>query len=316
VTGYLARRLLLAVLLAFGSASVVFLVMHLAPGDAVLAALGEGAGLTPSQVLIKRHQLGLDASLPAQYAAWLWLLLHGDLGRSFIDNRVLAPDIVSYFGRTLELMAGAVAIALVLGIPAGLYSAARQDSRADVCLTGVTLLSISVPNFVLGTLLLLLVGLRLRWVPVGAFAAFSEDPWLHLRLLALPAFTLGVIQAAGIARMMRASTIEIKRSDYVRTAESKGLSEHAVLFRHMLRNALIPVVTLLGADIGRLMGGAVIVEFIFTWPGVSTLLLTATQQRDYPMVQGIVLIVACGFVLINLVVDVMNAYLDPRLRYG
>jgi peptide/nickel transport system permease protein len=175
---------------------------------------------------------------------------------------------------------------------------------------------ISIPSFVSGTLLLLFFGLRLRWLPVTGYVPFTDDPWHHLRLLVLPGVSLGLFMAAVVTRMTRSSMLEVKRSDYVRTARSKGLRERRVLFGHTLKNALIPVVTLTGVEVGSLLGGTVIIEFIFTWPGISTLLITAANRRDYPVVQGVVLVTAATFVLANLAVDILNAYLGPRIRYG
>jgi peptide/nickel transport system permease protein len=316
VRAYVLQRLVLALFLALGAASVVFFMIQLAPGDVVLAALGDAGGLTPEQVRAKREELGLDRPLPIQYAEWVGRILRGDLGASFVNGRPVARDIALNFPRTIELVVVALAIGLTLGIPAGVYSATHQDRWADHVLTGGSLLAVSVPSFVSGTLLLLFFGLQLRWLPVSGFVSFPDGPWLHLRLLVLPAMTLGLFMAAITTRMTRSTMIEVKRSDFVRTARSKGLPERLVLFRHTLKNALIPVVTLTGIEVGTLLGGTVIIEFVFTWPGVSTLLITAANRRDYPMVQGVVLVIAAAFVLINLLVDLLNAYLDPRIRYG
>ncbi len=313
---YVIQRLTLAVFLALGAASVVFFLIQLVPGDVVLAALGDAGGLTPEQVRVKREELGLDRPLPVQYVEWLGRVVRGDLGSSFVNGRPIGRDIALNFPRTIELVAVALWIGLLLGIPAGVYSATYQDRWPDYLLTGASLMAISVPSFVSGTLLLLLFGLELRWLPVSGFVSLAEAPWLHLKLLLLPAATLGLFMAAIVTRMTRSTVLEIKRSDYVRTARSKGLPERLVLFRHTLKNALIPVATLTGVEVGSLLGGAVIIEFVFTWPGVSTLLITAANRRDYPMVQGVVLVIAASFVLVNLFVDVLNAYLDPRIRYG
>ena len=313
---YVIRRLVLTLFLAVATGSVVFFAMHLAPGDVVQAAMGEAGGLTPEQVAIKRAALGLDRPLLVQYRDWLGGVVRGNLGVSFVNNRPIGHEVAIYFPRTLELMFAALVIGLLLGIPAGVYGAVHQDRWPDLLLTAASLTAVSIPNFVLGTLLLLLFGLRLGWQPVSGFVAYADNPWRHLRLRVLPAITLGLVEAAGIARMSRSSMIEVKFSDYVRTARSKGLPEQLVLFRHTLKNALVPVVTLMGVQIGRLMGGAVIVEFVFTWPGVSTLLIMATLRRDYPVIQGVVFVVAIVFVLINLFVDLLNVYLDPRIRYG
>jgi peptide/nickel transport system permease protein len=312
---YVLQRLLLAGLLALGAASVVFFMIQLAPGDAVLAALGEAGRLTPEQIQLKREELGLDRPLLVQYVEWLGRVGRGDLGTSFVTTRPVGQDIGLTFPRTVELVVVALALGLLVGIPAGVASATHQDRWPDFLLTGGTVALISVPSFVSGTLLLLLFGLRLRWLPVTGFVPVTDDPWLHLRLLVLPGLTLGLFMAAVIARMTRASMLEVKRSDFVRTARSKGLPERLVLFGHALKNALIPVATLTGIEVGGLLGGTVIIEYIFTWPGISTLLITAANRRDYPVVQGVVLVTATAFVLVTLAVDILNAFLDPRIQY-
>jgi peptide/nickel transport system permease protein len=316
VRTYIVQRLILAVFLALGAATVVFFLIQLAPGDVVLAALGDAGGLTPDQVATKRHELGLDRPLPVQYVEWLGRIVRGDLGVSFVNGRPIARDLALNFPRTLELVIVALAIGLAVGIPSGVASATNQDRWPDHLLTGGSLLAISVPSFVTGTILLLIFGLQLRWLPVSGFTSWSDDPLLHLRLLVLPGLTLGLFMAAIVMRMTRSTMLEVKRSDFVRTARSKGVPERLVLYRHMLKNALIPVVTLTGVEVGSLLGGTVIIELVFTWPGVSTLLITAANRRDYPTIQAVVLVIASAFVLINLLVDVLNAYLDPRIRYG
>jgi peptide/nickel transport system permease protein len=316
VRAYIAQRLILAVFLALGAATVVFFLIQLAPGDVVLAALGDAGGLTPEQVATKRHELGLDRPLPVQYVEWIGRIVRGDLGVSFVNGRPIARDLALNFPRTLELVIVALVIGLALGIPAGVASAIHQDRWPDLLLTSGSLLAVSVPSFVSGTILLLLFGLQLRWLPVSGFTSWSDDPVLHLRLLVLPGITLGLFMAAIITRMTRSTMLEVKRSDFVRTARGKGLPERLVLYRHLLKNALIPVVTLTGVEVGSLLGGTVIIELVFTWPGVSTLLITAANRRDYPTIQAVVLVIASAFVLINLLVDVLNAYLDPRIRYG
>ena len=313
---YVLQRLILAGFLALGAGTVVFFLIQLAPGDVVLAALGDAGGLTPEQVAVKRQELGLDRPLVVQYVEWLGRVVRGDRGVSVVNGRPIARDLSLNFPRTLELVAVALIIGLALGVPAGVTSAVHQNRWPDYLLTGGSLLAVSVPSFVSGTLLLLVVGLQLRWLPVSGFSSFADDPWLHLRLLVLPGCTLGLFMAAIVARMTRSTVLEVKQTDFVRTARGKGLPERAVLYRHMLKNALIPVVTLTGIEVGSLLGGTVIIELVFTWPGVSTLLITAANRRDYPMVQAVVLVIAAAFVLVNLLVDILNAYLDPRIRYG
>ncbi len=313
---YALQRLGLAFFLALGASLIVFFLIHLAPGDAVLAALGDAGMMTREQVQVKRHELGLDRSLLVQCGDWLAHLARGDLGVSFVNGRPIARDLATTFPRSIELVVAALLIGVLLGIPAGVYSTTHQDRWLDYLLTGLSLTAVSIPSFVSGMLVLLLFGLTLRWLPVSGYVSFADDPGQHLRLLILPAAALGLIMAATVTRMTRSAVLEVRRSDFVRTARAKGLPERLVLFYHTLKNALLPVVTLTGVEVGSLLGGTVIIEYVFTWPGMSTLLITAAQRRDYPVVQGVVLVTAFFFVLVSLLVDLLNAHLDPRIRDG
>ena len=313
---YALQRLVLSLFLALGAALIVFFSIHLAPGDAVLAALGDAGMMTREQVQVKRHELGLDRSLLVQCGDWLAHLARGDLGVSFVNGRPIARDLAATFPRSFELVVAALLIGVLLGIPAGVYSTTHQDRWLDYLLTALSLAAVSVPSFVSGMLVLLLFGLTLRWLPVSGYISFADDPGQHLQLLILPATALGLIMAATVTRMTRTAMLEVRRSDFVRTARAKGLPERVVLFYHTLKNALLPVVTLTGVEVGSLLGGTVIIEYVFTWPGMSTLLITAAQRRDYPVVQGVVLVTAFFFVLVSLMVDLLNASLDPRIRDG
>jgi peptide/nickel transport system permease protein len=313
---YALHRLVLSFFLALGAALIVFFSIHLAPGDAVLAALGDAGMMTREQVQVKRHELGLDRSLLVQCGDWLAHLARGDLGVSFVNGRPIARDLAATFPRSIELVVAALLIGVLLGIPAGVYSSTHQDRWLDYLLTALSLAAVSVPSFVSGMLVLLLFGLTLRWLPVSGYISFADDPGQHLQLLILPATALGLIMAATVTRMTRTAMLEVRRSDFVRTARAKGLPERLVLFYHTLKNALLPVVTLTGVEVGSLLGGTVIIEYVFTWPGMSTLLITAAQRRDYPVVQGVVLVTAFFFVLVSLMVDLLNASLDPRIRDG
>jgi peptide/nickel transport system permease protein len=313
---YALQRLVLSFFLALGAALIVFFSIHLAPGDAVLAALGDAGMMTREQVQVKRHELGLDRSLLVQCGDWLAHLARGDLGVSFVNGRPIARDLAATFPRSIELVVAALLIGVLLGIPAGVYSTTHKDRWLDYLLTALSLAAVSVPSFVSGMLVLLLFGLTLRWLPVSGYISFADDPGQHLQLLILPATALGLIMAATVTRMTRTAMLEVRRSDFVRTARAKGLPERLVLFYHTLKNALLPVVTLTGVEVGSLLGGTVIIEYVFTWPGMSTLLITAAQRRDYPVVQGVVLVTAFFFVLVSLMVDLLNASLDPRIRDG
>jgi peptide/nickel transport system permease protein len=313
---YALQRLVLSLFLALGASLIVFFSIHLAPGDAVLAALGDAGMMTPEQVQVKRHELGLDRSLLVQCGDWLAHLARGDLGVSFVNGRSIARDLAATFPRSVELVVAALLIGVLLGIPAGVYSTTHQDRWLDYLLTALSLAAVSIPSFVSGMLVLLLFGVTLRWLPVSGYISFADDPGQHLQLLLLPATALGLIMAATVTRMTRTAVLEVRQSDFVRTARAKGLPERLVLFYHTLKNALLPVVTLTGVEVGSLLGGTVIIEYVFTWPGMSTLLITAAQRRDYPVVQGVVLVTAFFFVLVSLLVDLLNASLDPRIRDG
>jgi peptide/nickel transport system permease protein len=312
---YVLRRLLVSAVLVFCAGTIVFLMIRLVPGDVVEVMLAEG---NPSQEVLqaRREALGLTRPLGQQYVLWIGGLLQGDFGQSLATQRPVGGDLATHLPRTLELVAAGVVLGMVLGIPTGIFAAIRRNTWADYVATTTSLVGLSIPNFVWGTLLLLVFGLILRWLPTAGFVSFQDDPRRHLQFLILPALTLGMTLAAVITRMTRSAMLEVLRQDYIRTALAKGLSNRAVEYRHALRNALIPVVTIIGIEVGSLLGGTVLIEFIFNWPGLSTLLINAAFKRDYPVVQAVALTIAGTFIIINLLVDVLNAYLDPRIRYG
>jgi peptide/nickel transport system permease protein len=312
---YLLGRIAVAIPLVLGIATAVFLMIRLVPGDVVQVLLAEG-NPSPEIVQARREALGLTRPLPEQYIIWMTGLLHADFGTSLATSRPVGGDLATYLPRTLELVILAVLTGAAIGIPAGIYAAMRRNAWADYLITTTSLFGLSVPNFVWGTALILVFGLFLRWFPTAGFVSFQEDPQRHVRLVVLPAVTLGLSLAAVITRMTRSALLEVLRQDYVRTALAKGLSHRAMQYRHALKNALIPVITLTGVEIGSLLGGTVLVEFVFNWPGLSTLLVNGAYKRDYPVVQAVVVVIAASFIAINLLVDIINAYLDPRIRYG
>ncbi len=314
MTAYLLRRLLTAVVLMLGVASLVFVTLHLIPGDVANIIAGERA--TPEQVAAVRHALGLDRALSVQYLAWLSHVLRGDLGKSLVSGRPVLADLIQQLPRTLELMLGALLVAVLIGVPTGVLAAVRRGRTTDLLVSSFGLVGLSVPNFVVGTLLALVLGVYLRWLPVSGFVSLSEDPVHHLQLLVMPSLALGLSMAGVVLRMTRSTILEVLGEDYIRTARAKGVAERIVRYRHALRNAVIPVVSIIGVQAGTLLGGTVIIEFIFNWPGLSSLLIRAIFQRDAPLVQGVILLISGAFVLINLLVDVINARLDPRIRYG
>jgi peptide/nickel transport system permease protein len=298
-----------------GVSLLTFLFIRLIPGDAIAARLGTSTALTPDQLASLRAYFGLDQPLPLQYWNWLTSLLRGDAGYSIRTGRPVFLEIAQRLPATLELALAATVIALAVGLPLGLLSALRPRSRLDVAARIGGLIGLSLPNFWLGTLIIVLFSLYLRWLPnTGGYVDFLQDPAGNLRLLLFPAITLGLALAAATMRMTRSAMLDVLGADYVRTATAKGLAPRVVLRRHVLKNGLIVVITLLGIQVGQLLGGAVVVEEIFSVPGVGRLLLNAIVQRDYALVQGAVLVIAILFVALNIVVDLLYGYLDPRIR--
>jgi peptide/nickel transport system permease protein len=315
VSRYLAWRLVGAIPTLLGVTVLTFLFIRLIPGDAIAARLGTSTALSPEQLASLRAYFGLDQPLYQQYWTWLTSLLRGDFGYSIRTGRPVLVEITERLPATLELATAATLIAVVIGLPLGLLSAMRPRSRADVAARIGGLIGLSLPSFWLGTLIIVLFSLYLRWLPnTGGYVDFVRDPVGNLALIVLPAVTLGVALAAATMRMTRSAMLDVLSADYVRTAWAKGLRRSVIVRRHVLKNGLIVVVTLLGIQVGQLLGGAVVVEEIFSIPGVGRMLLAAIVQRDYALVQGGVLVIAILFVLVNIVVDLLYGYLDPRIR--
>ncbi len=300
----LSSRIGSAILVVFGVCTLVFLLIHLVPGDPVEAMLGESA--RPADRAALRADLGLDRPLVEQYLTYLARLARLDLGVSFQDRRPVRDLLAERIPPTLELAAAALLLALALALPLGVLAARHRGGALDSGAMGFSLLGISIPNFWLGPMLILVFSLWLGWTPVSG----RDGP----ASLLLPAVTLGTGLAAVLARMVRSSVLEVLEEDYVRTARAKGLPETVVMWRHALRNAWLPVLTLLGLQLGGLLGGAVITETVFAWPGVGSLLVEAIQGRDYPVVQACVLLISLAYVLVNTLTDLVYAWVDPRIR--
>jgi peptide/nickel transport system permease protein len=313
VTQYVARRVLAIVPVLFGISVLVFVLVHLIPGDVAQILLGTQA--TQEQIETLRRTYGLDRPLPLQYADWLSHVVRGDFGVSLRTSRPVLPDLVSRFGVTVQLTSLSMVIALLVAIPLGVASAANRGRRSDAISRVVALLGLSIPNFWLGTMLILFVSVVLKWLPPPGFVSLLDNPWLAIQTLILPSLALGTAVAAFIMRMVRSSLLEVLRQDYIRTAHAKGLGEQVVLYRHALKNAFIPVLTVIGVQIGYLLGGAVIIESIFSLPGMGRFLLDSINNRDYSIVQGGVLFIALIFSVVNLLVDLVYGWLDPRIRY-
>lgn len=299
-----------------GIAVLVFLLVRLIPGTVVEELLGQGALVTPETLRSLREFFGLDQPLAVQFAHWIARVARGDLGESWRSNRPVLALLASSLPVSAELAVLAIAVALAAGIPVGVLSAARPRSALDGIVRVGSTLALSVPAFWQGTIFILLFSLYLRWMPPLQWVPLGRHPLANLTLMALPALTLGTASGAMVARMTRSSMLEALGQDYVRTARAKGVGALRVLGRHALRNALIPVVTVVGVQMGYLLGGIVVVEDVFSLPGAGRLLLDALFQRDYPVVQGTILVLATLFMLVNLGADVLYAVLDPRIRYG
>ncbi|MDP3414685.1 ABC transporter permease [Falsiroseomonas sp.] len=311
---WLARRVGLSLLLMWVVASIVFLALHMVPGDPAEMLLSTGGAMPDAYAIAElRERLGLNRPILEQYGAFLYGLTQGDLGTSLVDDYPVSAEIALRLPRTLELILAGTLLAVLVALPAGTFAAVRQGGAFDRIASSLAAVLQAVPVFVLGTLLILVLAQWLRWMPAGGYVPLAEDPMRHLVLLSLPAIAVAKGLAATIFRMTRASVLDALSRDHVRTARAKGLTPQRVLRRHVVRNALIPVTTVLGLQMGTLLGGTVLVEYVFNWPGLSTPLLRAVEARDYPMVVGIVITVSGLFLLINLAMDLIYAALDPRI---
>jgi peptide/nickel transport system permease protein len=306
------RRLLATVPVLLLVTAGVFLLLHLTPGDPVDAMMAESGDATAKESL--RRELGLDRPIAVQYAAWMGRLLKGDLGRSIRNGEPVIENVSRRLRPSLELALFAMTISLLVAFPVAIASAVRHNTGVDRLGTTFALFGICMPNFLLALLLIFVFGVTLRWLPISGYLDPLEEGWTGLRSLVLPAVTLGLALAAVITRTLRSSLLEALAEDYVRTARAKGLSEWVVIRGHVLKNALIPVVTVLGLQLGTLIGGAVITEYVFALPGVGRLVVDAVFARDYPLVQGVILLIAVGFIASNLLVDLLYGWIDPRIR--
>jgi peptide/nickel transport system permease protein len=311
---YILRRIVLAVPVMFVVAGGVFLLLYLTPGDPVSVILGPDA--SPQQIVELRQRLGLDQPVLVQVGRWFGRLLVGDLGQSIYLNRPVLQTILERAEPTLMLTLLATLFAILLGLPIGIVSATRAGSWADLGAMLVAMGGISMPSFWVGLNLIFVFAVMLGVFPVAGYQPLSRGLWENLRYLALPAVTLGFAQAALLARMARSMMLEVLREDYVRTARAKGLAERTVVLVHALKNAMVPLVTVMGLTFAILMGGAVITEQVFNIPGLGRLLVQSVLRRDYPVVQGIVLVIAFNYVAINLLVDILYGFFDPRVRHS
>lgn len=313
MAGYITRRVLQAVLVLLGVSVLVFAIMHLVPGDPVRVALGTRFDQETYEAL--RERAGLNQPLVVQYFDWIGSALVGDLGVSFRSGRPVTAMIFERLPATLSLAGGAIVVALLLSLPLGTLSALRRGSKLDYAATTFSQVGISVPDFWMGILFILLFSLQLDLLPPSGYVSILDNPWRWFTHLLMPAVTVGVVSGSILTRFVRSSVLESMGEDFTRTAQAKGLRPRLVLRRHVLRNALVPVVTVTGLQLAYLLSGVVVVEAVFAWPGLGLLALDAVLDRDYPVLQGAVLLFALFFLLVNLFVDLLYAFLDPRIKY-
>jgi peptide/nickel transport system permease protein len=316
---YVIRRLLMMIPILFGVSLVVFFIMRMVPGDvATMILMGPtgDVGARQEDIAALREKLGLDRPLALQYLSWVGGLLTLDVGDSLWSGKPIFEEVIERFPLTLELAALSILISVVIALGTGIFSAVRQDTWIDYVFRAVSIAGLSVPNFWLGTMVILILSRYFFWSPPLGYTAFFDDPLTNLQQMIWPAVILGYSLAAVTSRMTRSSLLEVLREDYIRTAWAKGLPERIIVMRHAFRNALLPVLTLSAIQLGTLLGGTVIMETIFTLPGIGRYLVDSIFHRDYPVTQTIITIMAVKFVFINLIVDLLYGLIDPRIRYA
>lgn len=315
MTAYILRRLLDLVFVLIGVSIVVFLMLRLIPGDAVDIMLGANVDITPERIEALRQRLGLDQPFYVQYWDWLSGVLRGDLGTSIWTGRPVTDEIMGRLPVTLEITFLALFAAILVSFPLGVLSARARGSTSDSVVRVATIVGLTMPSFWLGVLMLYFVSIYLPWWPVIGYVPFTEDPGGNLSRMVLPVIAVSLPMIAGLTRILRSSLLEVLSLDYIRTAKAKGLRQRALLYKHALRNALIPVLTVIGVLLGYLLSGVVVIEQVFAIPGLGRLIIGAINERNYPLVQGIIVVITAFFVLVNLFVDLAYAWIDPRVEY-
>lgn len=309
---YIFKRILSLIPVLFVVSIVIFLIIHLTPGDPASVILGQDA--TEEQIQDLREQLGLNEPIHEQYISWVAGVFKGDFGTSIFMKQPVLEAIVDHLQPTLSLALLAQIISLFIAIPLGIAAANRRGSLQDQSIMGLSLMGMSVPSFLLGLFLILLFGVQLGWLPVAGYQPLSTGIWNHLKYLIMPAISLGAIQAALIARMTRTSMLEVLNTNYIKTARAKGVKNYNIVYRHALRNAFLPILTVVGQTFGTLVAGAVVTETIFNIPGIGQLIINSVERRDYAVIQGVVLFVTFTYVFLNLVIDLLYGFIDPRVR--
>ncbi len=309
---YVIRRVLLSLVTIWVIATLIFFIIYLIPGDPAYIILGDRA--TPESVAALRTAMGLDRPLTVQYADWLTGIARLDLGRSLYNQMAIGPEVAVRLFRTLELILLAIGFAALMGIPLGIWAAAGRKTT-DFTVSTVSIIGLSSPSIVVGPIIAFILGVKLNLLPAAGFVPITENVIRHLTYVIMPTLSLAFFSLGIITRMSRSSVMDNMRMDYARTAQAKGLSRPQILFRHVLKNSMIPIITLIGLRVGVMLGGTVITESLFNWPGLSTYLLDAAYHRDYPVIQAIVMAVAAIFIFINLLVDLLAGLFDPRIQY-
>jgi peptide/nickel transport system permease protein len=313
VKTYLLRRALAIIPVMLVVATVSFVLIRLAPGDPASVLAGPDA--SPEDLVQLRTALGMDQPLPVQLVKWYARLAQGDLGQSIFLRRPVVQAVVERLEPTLLLTLWGTLLSILIGVPAGIVSARYHNTAVDQSFMALALLGLSIPNFLLGLLMILVFGVWLGWLPVSGYVPLDEGVWHNLRSLLMPAVSLGLVQSALVARITRSSMLDVLREQYILSGRAKGLSERAVVYKHALKNAIIPTLTVIGITVALLIGGAVVIETVFNIPGVGRLIISAVLRRDYPVVQGVVLLIALTYTVINLLVDLAYLVIDPRIRY-
>jgi peptide/nickel transport system permease protein len=313
VKTYLLHRALAIIPVMLVVATVSFVLIRLAPGDP--AGVLAGPDATTEDLAQLRTALGMDQPLPVQLVKWYARLAQGDLGQSIFLRRPVVQAVVERLEPTLLLTLWGTLLAILIGVPAGIVSARYHNTAVDQSFMALALLGLSIPNFLLGLLMILVFGVWLGWLPVSGYVPLDEGVWLNARSLLMPAVSLGLVQSALVARITRSSMLDVLREQYILSGRAKGLSERAVIYKHALKNAIIPTLTVIGITVALLIGGAVVIETVFNIPGVGRLIISAVLRRDYPVVQGVVLLIAVTYTVINLLVDLAYLVIDPRIRY-
>ena len=314
---YVAKRLLLIVPTLLGVASLVFVIMRVIPGDVTLLILGgdQAGRIDPAQIAAMKRRLGIDQPLLVQFGTWLWGVLRFDFGTSLWSGRPVVEELLIRLPLSLELAFAATLVSVLIAIPCGMLSAVRQDTWVDYVIRVISIGGLAIPSFWVGILCILFLVIYFGWGPPLEYTPPWVDPWANFQQMVWPVVTVGYRYAAVTTRMTRSTVLEVLREDYIRTAWAKGLRERAIVVRHALKNAMLPVITLIGTEFAFLIGGLVVTETVFTLNGVGRFVVDAVARRDYPVVQALVFLIAFGFVIVNLIVDLTYAWFDPRIRY-